>query len=103
MGLAIWAFFHFLIVRRFLGALRARARKDKKLSELVLWLFLFYILSMLVTSVQPHLEFSYGAIPFYFLIGFALGIMRWQLGDKVIRNKNCTPLSGGRKRECIEA
>ena len=84
VGLAIWAFFHFLIVRRFVHVLRRRGQLDKKHSDLRLWLFIFYILFMLVTSVQPYLEFSYGAIPFYFLMGFALGIMRWQLAESLV-------------------
>jgi O-antigen ligase len=76
VGVAFWMLFHFLLVRRFVHVLRRRGQLDKKHSDLMLWLFIFYILFMLVTSVQPYLEFSYGAIPFYFLTGFALGIMR---------------------------
>jgi hypothetical protein len=79
LGAAFWALFHFSILHRFLYAFRRRRYLRKESSDLVLWLFLFYLLAMILTSVQPYLEFSYGAIPFYFLIGFALGIMRWQL------------------------
>ena len=93
VGLAIWAFFHFLIVRRFVHVLRRRSQLDKKHSDLMLWLFIFYILSMLVISVQPYLEFSFGAIPFYFLMGFALGFMRRQLEDKGLEsNQRARPV-----------
>lgn len=75
-GLVLWVLFHLCIVGRFLRTLRRRASLDKQSSSLVLWLFLFYVTCMFVTSVQPLLEFSYGAIPLYFLTGFALGFMR---------------------------
>jgi hypothetical protein len=76
VGMLLWTLFHLSIVGRFLRTLRTRGSLDKQSSSLVLWLFLFYVSFMLVTSVQPLLEFSYGAIPFYLLMGFALGLMR---------------------------
>jgi len=79
LGLAAWLIFHLLILKRFFAVFRSRSRLDRKSYGLILFLFFFYFLSMLVTSVQPFLEFSFGAIPFYFLTGFALGVMRWQL------------------------
>jgi hypothetical protein len=82
LGLSVWALFHLFILKRFVSAFRSRSRLGQKWYGLILFLFFFYVLSMLVTSVQPSLEFSEGAIPFYFLMGFALGVMRWQL---------CTP------------
>lgn len=44
--------------------------------DFALWFFLFFILAILFTSVQPWLEFSEGAIPFFFLVGAALGLSR---------------------------
>ncbi|MFB3104782.1 MAG: hypothetical protein ACE1ZA_07630, partial [Pseudomonadales bacterium] len=44
--------------------------------DLVLWCFLFYVLGLFVTSIQPRLEFSYGAIPFSLIVGFALGVLQ---------------------------
>ena len=79
LGLAMWLAFHFTILKRFVLAWRARAYFDSKLFALVMWLFLLYIILMIDMSVQPGLEFSYGAIPFYFLIGFALGVIRFEL------------------------
>jgi hypothetical protein len=46
------------------------------ISALILWLFLHLVVALLETSVQPTLEFSHGAIPFFFLQGLAIGIMR---------------------------
>ncbi len=74
VGLVFWVLFHVCILRRFFQALRQRRFLHEKLSRFILWLFVFYVLSMIVTSVQPLLDFSYGAIPFYFLMGVALGL-----------------------------
>jgi hypothetical protein len=79
-GFAVWIFFHVSICKRFVYAFRARPRLDPRMSALVLWLLLFYIMVMIEATVQPGLEFSNGAIPVYFLIGFALGVIRWQVG-----------------------
>jgi hypothetical protein len=32
----------------------------------------------MMASVQPTLEFSHGSMPFYFLVGLAIGIMGQQ-------------------------
>jgi hypothetical protein len=79
LGLSVWLLFHFFILKRFFSVFRRRSRLDRKSYALVMFLFFFYLLSMLLTHVQPVLEFSFGAIPFYFMMGFALGFMRWQL------------------------
>jgi len=79
VGMLPWTLFHLCIIGRFLRTLRRRGSFDKQSSSLVLWLLMFYVTIMLTTSVQPLLEFSYGAIPFYFLMGFALRLMRRQL------------------------
>jgi hypothetical protein len=76
VGLALWTLFHLSIIARFLRALLLRPRLEPKMRALILWLFLFYVLAMIVTTVQPYLEFSYGAIPFYFIMGVALAVTR---------------------------
>lgn len=81
VGLAFWAMFHFSIVFRFIRTLHKRHILSPRTSNLVLWLFLYYILVLVTTTVQPLLEFSYGAIPFYFMMGLALGIM-WRETDE---------------------
>lgn len=86
VGVALWMSFHIVVVHRFVSFFGQSRRVDKKYFDLILWLFVFYVLSMLVTSVQPYLEFSYGAIPFYFLTGFALGLTRWQFRDLQPKN-----------------
>jgi hypothetical protein len=79
LGLSVWLLFHFLILKRFYSVFRRRSHLEGKSYALVMFFFFFYLLSMLLTHVQPFFEFSFGAIPFYFLMGFALGFMRWQL------------------------
>jgi hypothetical protein len=37
---------------------------------------------MISSLVEGAFEFPSGAISFYFFMGFALGLMRWQLSDK---------------------
>ncbi len=82
VGALLWILCHISIMRSFLRGLGKRAAISKESSDLLLWLFIFYVLSMIFTSVQPHLEFSYGAIPFYFFTGLALGITRRELSGK---------------------
>jgi hypothetical protein len=90
LGLTLWAALNFYIVARFIFALRRRVYHDRKLHDLILWLFFYYIIATIHASTQPGFEFSAGAIPFYFLMGVGLGIIRWHL----------PPSAGeGRKRE----
>jgi hypothetical protein len=74
VGFMIWSFMHWRIASIFIRALRSHKKEIFK-RRVILWFFIFYILGMLVTTVQPWLEFSYGAIPFFTLIGFALGFI----------------------------
>jgi len=41
-----------------------------------------YVLFMIGASVEPTLEFPSGAVPFYFFVGLALGLIRWQVPQK---------------------
>ena len=44
------------------------------LARLPLWFFAFAVLGLLDSLVQPYFEFSHSAVPFFFLMGVALGI-----------------------------
>jgi hypothetical protein len=81
LGLSIWLLFVLLVLRRFVRAIRGRIWADDRISRLTLFLFLYFALSLLLTCVQPALEFSHVALPFFFLVGCALGMMRWQTGE----------------------
>jgi len=83
IGFVLWIAFHFLLIKRFISVLRQRSSSDDKLaSAFVLWLFLYYVLFVNVSLVEGPFEFPSGAVPFYFFMGFALGLMRWHLSDK---------------------
>lgn len=77
IGFLIWAFINIRIVYLFIRSLFKTPRESFGYT-LILWLFLFYITSMILASLQPWLEFSYGAIPSYIVLGFSLGILTSQ-------------------------
>jgi O-antigen ligase len=77
IGFAIWIAFHFCLIKRFVNAFRRRPYwEDQRLSALVLWFFLYYVLVIIVSLVEPAFEYPSGAVPFYFFMGFALALMR---------------------------
>jgi hypothetical protein len=78
-GFAVWVAFHLCLLTRFVYAFRRRHLCDKLHADLILWLFIFYLIFMIVMHVDPGLEFPSGAIPFYFFVGLILGIIRWQI------------------------
>jgi hypothetical protein len=82
VGFAIWIAFHVFLWERFVYAFRQRRSCDKRLYAFVLWSFLFYVLFMLGSFVESPFEYPDHAIPFYFLMGFALGLIRWHLSPK---------------------
>jgi O-antigen ligase len=90
IGLALWIAFHFCLIKRFVYTYRQRHSCDPRVYAFVLWFFLFYVLFMLASFVEPPFEFPSGAVPFYFLTGFTLGLMRWHLSPK---SKNEHPLA----------
>jgi uncharacterized ion transporter superfamily protein YfcC len=67
------------VLKRFVYAYRQRRRLDKHLSDFVLWLFITYLVFMIGAAVEAAFEFPSIAIPFYFFLGLALGLIRWQL------------------------
>lgn len=79
IGFALWIAFNFCLLKRFVYAFRRRHLCDKLHADLILWLFILYLVFMIVMHVEPGLEFPSGAIPFYFFVGLTLGIIRWQL------------------------
>jgi O-antigen ligase len=82
VGFAIWIAFHFCLWRRFVHAFRQRRSCDKRVYAFVLWSLLFYVLFMMSSFVESPFEYPGTAIPFHFLMGFALGLIRWHLSPK---------------------
>ncbi len=89
VGFAMWLVFHFCLIKRFITGLRLRRHcEDKRISALVIWFFLYYVIFMIVSLVEAAFEYPSGAIPFYFFMGFALGLMRWQFPNQTGSNRN---------------
>ena len=82
VGFILWIAFHGMLITRFLHAFRQRHSADPLVYSFVLWFFLYYVLFMMASMVEPAFEFPSGAVPFYFLLGFALGLIRWRLSGK---------------------
>jgi O-Antigen ligase len=74
VGLSIWLLFIGLVLIRYVRFLRMRSASEEA-HVTILWLFLCFLLYLVTASVQPTLEFSHGSMPFYFLLGLAIGIM----------------------------
>jgi O-antigen ligase len=83
IGLIPWLIFHGYFVKRCLYAFRQRRYCDKQFSDFLLWLFVVYVIFVIEACVEPAFEFPSGAIPFYFFVGLALGLIRWQLPQLV--------------------
>lgn len=75
LGLLIWLVFLVFLGTRYVRFLRSEVAPPET-STLVLWLLMYSLLAFLFTSVQPEFEFSHGAIPFFFMQGLAIGIMK---------------------------
>lgn len=73
VGLLFWVVMHVRIVFLLVRGVRA-AHPSTVARGFAIWMLAFYVMAMIFTSVQPWLEFSMGAIPFYILIGFAAGL-----------------------------
>ncbi len=71
LGFLVWAVLLWRIFRVLLGSVRAVPIADPR-HGLRLWFLLFFLLGLFETTVQPWLEFSYGAIPFFLLAGFGM-------------------------------
>lgn len=80
LGFLLWLLMHFRILTALLRFLWNSERETLN-RDLALWLFLFFVLGMVFTTFQPWLEFSYGAIPFFFFAGIALAMAHARRDD----------------------
>ena len=97
VGFIIWIAFHVCLLSRFVYVYRQRHSCDKHLYALLLWFFLFYVLFMVGSFVESPFEYPSHAIPFYFLMGFALGLIRWHLAPKKKSERRLAVLSNVEK------
>jgi 4-amino-4-deoxy-L-arabinose transferase-like glycosyltransferase len=83
-GVSVWLLFHSFVISRFMKFIRRTREVQSETRDFVVWLFAFYALALILSMVQPTLEFSHCAIPFYFLVGIGLGIARpRQFGESI--------------------
>jgi hypothetical protein len=82
LGFLVWLLMHWRILTSLFRFLRNSERGTLN-RDLALWLFLFYVLGIVFTTFQPWLEFSYGAIPFYFFVGIALAMAHARREDQL--------------------
>ena len=73
LGVSIWLLSQALLLKRFIASLRTRQSCERH--DLILWLFVFYVLAFVMSMVQPALEFSHYAVPVYFIVGFTLKVL----------------------------
>jgi O-antigen ligase len=74
LGLSIWLLFISGVLKRLWNGVREARKRGSVSCPLRLWLLVFSVLGLLDSMVQPYFEFSHSAVPFYFLMGVALGI-----------------------------
>jgi O-antigen ligase len=75
VGFLLWLGMNLAILRSLIRFIR-HSRREPATQNIAVWFLLFYVMGIVVTTVQPWLEFSHGAIPFYILIGMALSLSR---------------------------
>lgn len=81
IGVSVWLLFLVIMLVRFIRVLRERSALDTEKKTLILWLFMFYVVQLILSTVQPSLEFSHCALPFYFLLGLGLAITQPGVGS----------------------
>jgi O-antigen ligase len=84
VGLCIWLLFLWAVMKRLWKAARQSGKTGDGHAALRLWLFAFCVLGLLDSMVQPYFEFSHSAVPFFFLLGVALGMNPKQTMERTI-------------------
>ncbi len=95
-GLSVWLLVQVLLAKRFVTAVKTE--QNREVHDLILWLFVYYVLNFVLSMVQPSLEFSHCAVPLYFTLGFALKVMHMRLNPshaRTVRSTGSSPLPSG--------
>jgi len=79
IGFSVFVAFHLCLTKGFLSAIWRRRYCDRHLWLLVLWLLSFYVQFMISSFAEGPFEFPSAAIPFYFFMGLAAGLIRWRM------------------------
>jgi hypothetical protein len=84
VGLSIWLIFIFTMLKRLRHAVRGRKTEAGVSCPLRLWFLAFSLLGLLDSMVQPYFEFSHSAVPYFFLVGVALGMNPKEVTERVV-------------------
>lgn len=79
IGFSVFVAFHLCMMKRFLSAIWRRRYCDRHLWLMILWLLSFYVQFMISSFAEGPFEFPSAAIPFYFFMGLAAGLIRWRM------------------------
>jgi O-antigen ligase len=82
VGFAVWVIFNLRVLSQFIRGFRQRRSWDPVLSNLLIWLFLVYLISLINISTEAGLEFPSADIPFLFFVGLALGLVSSQVSQR---------------------
>ena len=74
--------FNLRVLSQFIRGFRQRSSWNPVLSNLLLWLFLVYLIYMINISTEAGLEFPSSDIPFLFFVGLALGLVSSQVQQR---------------------
>ena len=85
VGFIIWIYIQARFVFLFVRSLRGK-KKGSFEHALKLWLFLFFISGIIIASFEPWIEWPFGAIPFFIVLGFALAFISPHL-KKMVENE----------------
>ena len=79
VGFIAWLAFNGCLIFRFAYAYHHRKSWDARFGEFALWSFLYYVAFMVHSLVEGPLEKPSTAIPFYFFVGLAVGVIRLRM------------------------
>jgi O-antigen ligase len=75
LGVLAWVTVQLALLKRLIRGVR-NLRDQRR--DLILWLFVFFILALVMAMVQPAWMFSHFAVPVYFIIGFTMKFLEPQ-------------------------
>jgi O-antigen ligase len=81
VGFLVWLAFNACVMARFMYAYRHRRSWNPLFREFALWSFLYYLSFIIVSLVEGPLEQPAIAVPFYFLVGLAVAVIRLRMAE----------------------
>jgi O-antigen ligase len=82
IGLSFWLLLLSIVFRRLWKAAHQARRLAGVSCPFNLWLLAFAVLGLLDSMVQPYFEFSHSAVPYFFIVGAALGMNHKEIAEQ---------------------